>query len=151
LKWPGKPGAEATDARPLTADEQKLFDAGKAQFATLCAACHQPNGQGLAGLAPSLVYSRWVLGDPRVLARIVLNGKVQENMTMPPWKAALNDEAIAGVLTFVRRSWGHDADPITPAIIAAARADVGTRETPWSDADLEELMQSLPRMRNRPQ
>ena len=31
---------------------------------------------------------------------------------MPPWKAALNDEAIAGVLTFVRRSWGHDADPV---------------------------------------
>jgi mono/diheme cytochrome c family protein len=84
LKWPGKPGAEATGARPLTADEQKLFELGKTQFATLCAACHQPQGQGLAGHAPSFVYSRWMVGDPRVLARIVLNGKVQENMTMPP-------------------------------------------------------------------
>ena len=59
--------------RPLTAEEQSLFEKGKTQYATLCAACHQPTGQGLAGLAPSLVYSRWVLGDPRVLARIVLN------------------------------------------------------------------------------
>jgi glucose/arabinose dehydrogenase/mono/diheme cytochrome c family protein len=142
LKWPGKPGM-ASAARPLTAEEQALFDKGQAQFATLCAACHQPNGQGLAGLAPSLLYSRWVLGDPRILARIVLNGKVQENLTMPPWKAALNDEAIAGVLTFVRRSWGHDADPIPVATVAEARAAIATREEPWSDADLVELIQSL--------
>lgn len=142
LKWPGKPGM-ASAARPLTPDEQALFDKGQVQFATLCAACHQPNGQGLAGLAPSLLYSRWVLGDARALTRIVLNGKVQENLTMPPWKAALNDEAIAGVLTFVRRSWGHEADPVTTAAVAAVRAAVATREEPWSDADLNELMQTL--------
>ena len=142
LKWPGKPGMAAA-ARPLTADEQALFDKGKAQFATLCAACHQPNGQGLAGLAPSLLYSRWVLGDSRVLARIVLCGKVQENLTMPPWKAALNDEAIAGVLTFIRRSWGQDADPVTVATVTEARAETAKRDEPWSDADLQELVQSL--------
>jgi hypothetical protein len=53
------------------------------------------------------------------------------------------------VLTFIRRSWDHDADPIPERVIATARADVGTRETPWSDADLEELLQSLPRPRRR--
>jgi hypothetical protein len=84
-----------------------------------------------------------VLGDPRILARIVLNGKVTENLTMPPWKAALNDDAIAGVLTFVRRSWGHDADPIAPVVVAEARKEVGKREDPWSDADLDELLQAL--------
>jgi mono/diheme cytochrome c family protein len=142
LKWPGKPGMAAA-ARPLTPDEQVLFDKGKAQFATLCATCHQPNGQGLAGLAPSLLYSRWVLGDSRVLSRIVLCGKAQENLIMPPWKAALNDEAIAGVLTFIRRSWGQDADPVTVATVTEARAATAKREEPWSDADLEELVQSL--------
>ena len=104
---------------------------------------HQPNGQGLAGLAPSLVYSRWVLGDPRLLARIVLNGKVQENLTMPPWKAAFDDEAIAGMLTFMRRSWEHDADPVPTAIVTAARAEVGTRETPWTDPELDGLARML--------
>jgi glucose/arabinose dehydrogenase/mono/diheme cytochrome c family protein len=143
LKWPGKPGADAAAARPLTPDEEALFEQGKAQFATLCAACHQPNGQGLAGLAPPLIYSRWVLGDPRVLARIVLNGKVQDNLTMPPWKAALDDRAIAAVLTFVRRSWGHDADPVPVAVVAEARRDTAKREEPWSDPDLEELLQTL--------
>ncbi|MEY2880911.1 MAG: hypothetical protein RLZZ15_3291 [Verrucomicrobiota bacterium] len=143
LKWPGKPGADVPAARALTADEQALFDKGQAQFAALCAACHQPNGQGLAGLAPSLLYSRWVLGDPRVLARIVLNGKVQANLSMPPWKAALTDEAIAGTLTFIRRSWGHDADPVTPGLVTTAREESAGREEPWSEPDLENLLQTL--------
>jgi mono/diheme cytochrome c family protein len=135
--------ASAAAARGLTAEERGRFEKGRAQFANLCAACHQPNGQGLAGLAPSLLYSRWVLGDPRILARIVLNGKVQENMSMPPWKAALSDEAIAGVLTFVRRSWGHDADPVSAATVAEARRETEKREEPWSDPDLEDLLQAL--------
>ncbi|HUR58259.1 MAG TPA: c-type cytochrome [Opitutaceae bacterium] len=143
LKWPGKAGTMASVARALTPAEQTAFDQGKEKFATLCAACHQPNGQGLAGLAPSLIYSRWVLGDPRILARIVLNGKVQENLVMPPWKAALDDQAVAGVLTFIRRSWGHDAEPIHAGTVAEARKDTAKRDEPFSDADLEELTQSL--------
>jgi mono/diheme cytochrome c family protein len=143
LKWPGKAGAAAVAVKPLAADEQALFDKGKAQFTALCAACHQPTGQGLAGLAPSLVYSRWVLGDPRILARIVLNGKVQENLVMPPWKAALDDENVAAVITFIRRSWGHEADPVAPAVVAEARKDTASREEPFSEADLQELSQAL--------
>ncbi len=148
LRWPGKPGVTST-ARALTADEQKQFEKGKAQFAALCAACHQPNGQGLAGLAPSLIYSKWVLGDPRILSRIVLNGKIQENLVMPPWKAALDDENVAAVLTFVRRSWGHEADPIALAVVAEARRDTAARTEPFSDADLDELAQALGPVRMR--
>jgi glucose/arabinose dehydrogenase/mono/diheme cytochrome c family protein len=143
LKWPGKPGADKSDARPLTAEEKARFDKGQTLFASVCAACHQPNGQGQAGLAPSLIYSRWVLGDPRVLARIVLNGKIQENLVMPPWKAAFDDESVASVLTFLRRSWGHDADPITPPVVTEARLATKTRDEPFSDADLDELVQAL--------
>jgi mono/diheme cytochrome c family protein len=143
LKWPGKPGTAEAAVKPLSEEEQFRFEKGKAQFAALCAACHQPNGQGLAGLAPSLIYSKWVLGDARILARIVLNGKVQENMVMPPWKAALDDENIAAVMTYVRRAWGHDADPVAPSVVAEARRDTAKREEPFSDADLEELKQAL--------
>ncbi len=148
VRWPGKPGA-ATAVRPLTAAEQARFERGKAQWMATCAACHQPTGQGLAGLAPSLVYSKWVLGDPRLLARIVLNGKVQENMVMPPWKAALDDEAIAAVLTFIRRSWEHDADPVAASQVAAVRAEIAGREEPFTEAELLELVRTLPRTRRR--
>ncbi len=149
LKWPGKPGA-AANVRPLNAEEKARFEAGQAIFAGFCAACHQPNGQGLAGLAPSLIYSKWVLGDERLLARIVLNGKTQENMVMPPWKATLDDEKVAAVLTFLRRSWNHDADPVAPPAVAEARQATQGREEPFTETELQELARSMrPRRRER--
>lgn len=142
VRWPGKPGA-AGAARPLTAAEQALFEKGKAQFATLCAACHQPNGQGLAGLAPSLVYSKWVLGDARIMARIVLNGKTRENLVMPPWKASLDDENIAALMTFIRRSWDNDADPVATSVVADVRKEIAGREEPFTEEELIEVARTL--------
>jgi mono/diheme cytochrome c family protein len=147
LRWPGKVGMDTQVVRPLTAPEQALFEQGQAQYAAFCAACHQPNGQGLAGLAPSLVFSKWVIGDERILARIVLNGKVQENLIMPPWKAVINDENMAAVLTYLRRSWGNEADPVTPASVEAVRGAVTSRDVPFTEADLEEVARSLRRRR----
>jgi mono/diheme cytochrome c family protein/glucose/arabinose dehydrogenase len=143
LRWPGKPGAAATKVPPLNRRDQKRFEQGQAKFAETCAACHQVTGQGLAGLAPPLVRSAIALGDPRVLARVVLNGKVRENLVMPPWKAALDDENLAAVLTYVRRAWGHEADPVSPAVVAEARAATADRNEPFSEADLQALVQSL--------
>jgi glucose/arabinose dehydrogenase/mono/diheme cytochrome c family protein len=143
LKWPGKPGQKDAVVVALNPEQKALFDKGAVQFAALCAACHQPTGQGLAGLAPPLVNSRWALGDDRVLARIVLAGKAQENMTMPAMKTVLNDEAIAGVLTYIRRSWGHEAGPVSPAVVAEARVAVASREEPWNDEDLAQLQHAF--------
>ncbi len=139
LRWPGKPGMAAAAAVKLAPAEQKQFDQGKVQFATLCAACHQPEGQGLAGLAPSLVFSRWVLGDERVLASIVLCGKAQDNLVMPTLRATLDDDAIANVLTYIRHSWGHNAGAVTPATVARMRTMTATREQPWSEEDLADF------------
>jgi mono/diheme cytochrome c family protein/glucose/arabinose dehydrogenase len=147
LRWPGKPGAVAV--QPLTAGEQALFELGKQQFLTLCAACHQPTGQGLAGLAPSLVYSKWVLGDARLMAAIVLNGKTTENLVMPPWKAALNDETVAALMTYVRRAWENDAAPVTPQLVAGVRREVGNRTEPLTETELQEMARTLRPQRRR--
>lgn len=148
FRWPGKPGAAAT-VKPLTPSEQAQFEKGKAQFAALCAACHQPNGQGLPGLAPSLIHSKWVLGDPRMLARIILNGKTRDNLVMPPWKAALDDDKTAAVMTFLRRSWEHYADPVSPAIVTAVRTAVNDREEPFTEAELQEIASKQKPLRRR--
>jgi mono/diheme cytochrome c family protein len=142
LKWPGKPGLATVAVSELTPAQKVLFDKGQVQYSTVCAACHQPNGQGLPGLALPLVNSRWVLGDDRALARIVLCGKAQENLIMPPMRA-FDDETLAGVLTFIRRSWGHEAAPVSVATVAEARAAVAKRDEPWTDSDLDELVQDL--------
>ena len=143
LRWPGKPGMAAVAVVKFTPAEQKQFDQGKVQYAALCAACHQPEGQGLAGLAPPLVFSRWVLGDERVLASIILCGKSQDNLVMPTLRAALDDEAIANVLTYVRNTWEHTAGAVSPATVARMRTTTAARDQPWTDEDLAEFSRTL--------
>src|SRR6476646_1566108 len=48
-------------------------DAGRTQFQSYCAACHQYDGQGM-GDAPPLAGSPWVTGPESRLIRIVLHG-----------------------------------------------------------------------------
>jgi mono/diheme cytochrome c family protein/glucose/arabinose dehydrogenase len=139
LKWPGKPGLEkesAEVAARLTPEQKVLFDKGRDIFATICAACHQAGGEGLAGLAPQLLYSKYVLGAEGAITRIVLNGKEKEGLVMPPLRGALDDASIASVLTYIRQSWGHNAPPVSPESVAKVRAEVGNREEPWSDEEL---------------
>lgn len=143
LKWPGKPGLEgesAALAARLTPDQKVLFEKGRTVYATLCAACHQAGGEGQAGLAPQLLHSKYILGNEAALARIVLNGKENEGLVMPPLRA-LDDDSLAAALTFVRQSWGHNAPPVAPAAIAKARAEVGEREEPWTEEELQAIQE----------
>src|SRR5690606_20239579 len=95
------------------AQKAKLIELGKANFMT-CMACHGADGQGLpAGdkiMAPSLTGSKIALGDPAVFALTVLKGIQKENQDylgiMAPLEMALDDEKLAGVLTYVRNSFG---------------------------------------------
>jgi mono/diheme cytochrome c family protein len=143
LVWKTKAGSETAEVAPLSDAEKKLFEAGKAQYPLICGACHQPNGQGLDGLAPPLVEADWVTGSPERLARIVLQGvrgplnvkgKVWE-LEMPPVNV-LSDEEIAALLTYIRREWGHTASAITPAYIAKVRKETETREEAWTEPEL---------------
>ncbi len=117
---------------------------GRELFMTICAACHQRDGEGKDGVAPPLVGSEWALapGGGR-LVRIVLNGMTGPvrvrgkdwNLPMPPWRANLDDNQAAVVLTFVRSQLASNhAGPITPEFVAAARKEA--RATPETSDDL---------------
>jgi mono/diheme cytochrome c family protein len=131
---------------PLTAEQQKLFAEGKELYAAVCAACHQPTGFGLDGVAPPVFDSEWVLGSEERLARIVLHGmtgkvtvaKRTYDLVMPPLEA-LTDAQIAGVLTYIRREWGHEAVPVDATTIARVRADAKGRAQPWTADELLKL------------
>src|SRR5262249_27874218 len=90
VSWPGKAG-EKTVA-PLTPEEQRRFDAGREVYLNICQACHQPDGRGLAQVAPSLVGSALALAAPEIPSRILLNGKEGSVGLMPPIGSALNDD-----------------------------------------------------------
>ncbi len=142
LTWPGKPGAVA-GPKPLSNEEARLFDLGRQTYAGLCAACHQPTGKGQEGLAPPLAESEWVLGDPETVTKIVLHGLrgpvkvkgVQYSLDMPA-AGFLTDEQVAGVLTYIRREWDHEASPVAPDFVAKVRLANARRSDAWTAPEL---------------
>ncbi|MCC7010461.1 MAG: c-type cytochrome [Acidobacteria bacterium] len=141
IDWPGKPGA-AAPAPPLTAAEERRFDAGRELYRDICQACHQPDGRGQALVAPPLVGSTLALAPADVTSRILLNGKEGAVGLMPPIGSTLSDDQIAAVLTYVRREWGQTGDPVDPATVRAVRAQTAARATPWTDDELLALVAS---------
>jgi mono/diheme cytochrome c family protein/glucose/arabinose dehydrogenase len=145
LAWAGKPGWVESKLAPLTAAEQALFDKGKAIYSTICTACHQPNGQGMAGLAPTLVNSEWTLGPTDRLIRIVTQGMtgpievagVKWQLEMPGLPI-FSDEEVAGILTYIRREWEHTASPVSPSFVTSVRAAIKERTKPWTAEELRE-------------
>jgi glucose/arabinose dehydrogenase/mono/diheme cytochrome c family protein len=146
--WPGKPTPPRPKVEPLTPRQQGLFEIGRQQFTLVCAQCHRPDGMGQEGKAPPLINSPWALGPDRRLIRIVLHGlhgPVQVaggrvfnqdlKLDMPSLKA-LNDDQIAGVLTYIRRSWGHEAPAVDPAAVANIRDWTQARRDGWTEPEL---------------
>ena len=141
FSWPGKFGSGPL---PLTAAEKELFEKGRTAFTTICAACHQPDGRGLPGIAASLVESPWATGPEQLAARIVLKGKTGKMLVAMPPLEMLPDETLAAALTYVRRSWGNEATPVSVATIAGMRRAVIVRGQPYTEKELEELRTAAP-------
>ena len=142
--WTGKPGyVPPAPPTPLTPAQQALFEKGKTIYATICGACHQPNGAGLAGLAPPLLDSEWVLGPVDRPIRIALHGLtgpievegIKWQLEMPGLPT-LSDEDLAGVLTYIRREWDHRGAPVSPSEVAKVRAEFADRTNAWTAAEL---------------
>ncbi|HQR91615.1 MAG TPA: cytochrome c, partial [Caulobacter sp.] len=66
----------------------------------------------------TLVAAPLVTGPSAPLVTTVLNGRAG----MPAFKDDINDADLAGIITYVRTSWGNKAKPVTAAEIAANRA-----------------------------
>jgi mono/diheme cytochrome c family protein/glucose/arabinose dehydrogenase len=137
ISWPGKPGEEAVV--PLTPEEQRRYEAGAEVYRNLCQSCHQPDGRGQDRIAPALVGSAFALGPPEITARILLHGKEGPIGLMPPIGAAITDEQIASVLTYIRREWGQTGNPVHPATVTTVRKSTGDRTRPWTEAELKAL------------
>ena len=131
--WPGDPNPPG--ARPLSPEETARREAGAALYDASCASCHGADGRGQPGLAPTLVGSPWVLDADGWLIRIALHGlagplRVGDedwDLAMPPHAPdpRFTDEALAGLLTHVRRAWGNAGEPIAPAAVAEVRSARG--------------------------
>jgi mono/diheme cytochrome c family protein len=101
---------------------------GAQLFATQCAPCHQPNGQGAPGAFPPLAGNRDLFRDRLFPVLVVLNGIAGaievEGKTysgeMPSF-AHLSDADIAALVAYMRGAWSNAAlRPAGMAVIDAA-------------------------------
>jgi mono/diheme cytochrome c family protein len=113
------PGAPKTKAEKI--------ESGRKLFTSICAACHQPTGQGLPNVFPPLAGSDFLNADKNRAIKIVINGRQGEvivngrkfNNSMP--KFPLGDDDIANVLTFVYNSFGNAGLEVQPGEVKELR------------------------------
>jgi mono/diheme cytochrome c family protein len=131
-------------------------------YQTVCAPCHQAQGQGIPYAFPPLAGSTWMTGDPETPIRIVLLGLGGEievngatfNLVMPPAGTALpgsaappqplDDATIAEAITYARTNFGNNASAVDAELVKKVRASLGGRTTPWTAAELTALRTGAP-------
>ena len=92
---------------------------GPAIYKAICQGCHMPDAMGASGAAtyPALAKNP-KLGAAGYPILMVLNGKG----AMPTFKAALDDQQVADVVSYIRASFGNAyAVKVTPAQVKALR------------------------------
>jgi mono/diheme cytochrome c family protein len=146
--YPPFKSVEELEAYQPVSGDAALLAKGKKTYEAVCGTCHAPDGKGKPGQAPPLAGSEWVLtkGINR-LAHIPLAGisgviKVEGqdwNMNMAAMGAALPDEDLAGVLTYIRTSWGNKAAAVTADDVKKIRAEVGNGAQPMSGEQMLKL------------
>jgi len=128
--WSAVPSAAAGPLRKLTGP---VFERGQTLYA-ICGACHGPEGQGVAGVAPTLVGSKIVDDAPDELIRSVLFGRNQDRKNpafpdMPPFNG-LGDDDVAAVVSYVRAQWGGVMRPLNAAAVRKVRESPNAAPTP---------------------
>jgi mono/diheme cytochrome c family protein len=134
--------AEVQQFQPATGGGN--LDRGKAVYDNVCALCHNTDGSGKPNQAPPIAGSDWAVGSPNRMIRIPLYGltgpiqvKGQEwNLAMPAMGAALSEEDLAAVLTYMRQSFGNKASEITADMVKKVKAEVGNRTQPFTAPEL---------------
>jgi len=124
----GEPSVPTT-VTPTAEQTSAMMETGKKIYDDQCAECHQAEGQGVPRVYPPLASNQSILmGFPINPIRIVLNGGYPPSTEgnprpygMPPFFQDLNDDQVAAVVTYIRRSWGNSAPPVSPAEVVKAR------------------------------
>ena len=116
---------ESTNIVTNTAEETNILikdekaQEGQIIYDRVCAACHQPDGQGVPEFFPPLANSDYLNEDAERAIRIVkygqigemkVNGKIYNNQMSAQ---NLTDAEVASVLTYVYNKWSNKGIKIT--------------------------------------
>jgi len=111
---------ERQQALSKTFSPEELMAEGEQVYATFCASCHQPNGQGVPPVFPSLVGTEVVTGPKDAHIDLILNGV--PGTAMQAFGNQLDAAQVAAVTHYERNAWGNDSGDVTqPADVVARK------------------------------
>lgn len=144
-------GAELEAYQPKSGAAAALAR-GKTVYDTVCGICHGANGEGKPNMAPELAGSEWVQekGFNRVAhvplrglnGPITVGGK-DWNLSMAAMGAALSDDDLAAVLTYIRSSWGNKASAVTGDDVKKIRAGMKSTSPINGETELKTISEDL--------
>ncbi|WP_299552405.1 cytochrome C [Seonamhaeicola sp.] len=113
---------------------------GYHNYQGICAACHGKDGKGIENLAPTLVGSKRVTGDPEITTKILLDGLTGpiEGKTYSGVMVGMkhqDDKWLASVLTYIRTEL-NNVNPIPEWRLKNYKKKIGERDGYWT---IEEL------------
>lgn len=141
------PGAEDTGPEPKTA-LAAFSGKGSKIYSSKCNGCHGSDGKGDGANYPSLAGSDFVIGDTQQLAMVILNGiqgpistgKTYGAGVMPAQAAGMTPEDLAGVMTYVRNSFGNATGDVVSVDMAKNALDLSSsREKAGQPVTAEEV------------
>ena len=112
--------------QPVTARSDVL---GAHTYATRCASCHGLDGKGQPDWMPPLAGATSALAKEDASAiNITLNGSqrvvtagLPDAYRMPAFREQLSDQEIAGVLSYVRGTWGNHGGAVDAKAVGKLR------------------------------
>jgi nitrite reductase (NO-forming)/hydroxylamine reductase len=116
--------------------KQLDMEKGRELYQQNCAACHQPEGQGLPGAFPPLAKSDFIAANPASVLEVTVKGRqgkmvvngVEYNNVMPAM-SYLSDKDLARIVTFVLNSWGNPGGQVSLAQVKDFRKAAGLEAT----------------------
>jgi mono/diheme cytochrome c family protein len=113
---------------------------GEVAYTVRCGDCHQPTGLGsprsanadLTKISPPLVGNAVVMAtDPATLINVILYGAHEQVLDDRSWPKmpgfemdfglGMDDDQVAALATYVRNSWGNQANAVDPKDVAKQR------------------------------
>lgn len=143
-KAPGGDDSAAVPVDALAAYSKK----GAKIYSAKCNGCHGADAKGDGANYPALAGSAWVLGETERFSMVILNGlhgptstgKAYPGAGMPAQGAGMTAEDLAGVMTYLRNSFGNTkGDVVTVDMAKAAIETSGKRAKKGEQVSSAEL------------
>jgi mono/diheme cytochrome c family protein len=125
----GDDGKQKDAQQQSPAAGQNAMKSGAQIYSDECSGCHTSNGKGVPGLFPALAGAPIVQQtDPTSLIHVALRGALSVGTApaptapeMPAFAWVMNDDQVAGVVNYIRNSWGNSAPAVSSGDVRKQR------------------------------